>query len=325
MMKNKKKYKTVLFISFFLSAMNTLHADILLNAGTFLHFSKKKTIPIDNNKIKQEPMLENFFYPGISTGLDFPFQPNSVGIITHLNIVWGVKQIRLNQYNIQNYEYNFIDENGEPRSTINTCMYGGIVRSCTGTPVGSSYGRLVDYNLQEKVSQYLNEHPEGVLTEVYDLVIHSSVLMKYATPVNIPGNNPILKNISLVLSYINPYVAAGFSTMMINRKFVKPGDEIILALSKENGMPVCTFSNSNCRNEIFGKDQSPDPDFFLTIGTGLNIAPPIMKILDIQNVLTVEFLYHFGLSPDDTNKPYDDIYDITHRGYSIRISMGLVI
>ncbi len=276
-------------------------ATIILNSGFLGHINSKKTTVVTdrNERIVAQP--ENKFYMGGVGGLDVPFQPNSFGLISTLGLVFGSQQIAVNQYNIENYEYSIKQADGVERNTI------------------KSKGNLEDFNLQEKVGRYMRENPGDYLTEASDLILISSLLFRYATPVSIPAKGRAWEITSKVLGIANPYIAGGFTMITITRK-VELNQEILEAITKEHGTSILRDGE-----EIVGKDPAPDLDFYLSFGGGFNIAVPQAKLFGTQTTLTLEFLYHISISPDDQQKPYDDAYIISQNGMSFRIASGIAL
>ena len=277
------------------------YAAIILNQGFMTTFNQKSTIAVDNKANKILLKDENFAYPGFMLGLDVPFMPNSIGLVSTIGMGFGSKKIRLNQYNIETYEYRIKQADGNTRNTINTD------------------GNLLDKNLQEKISNHMKDNGGDYITETTELVIVSSVLFRYSFPVEMPFKQRPFEITSMVLNYINPYIAAGFSNIIIDRK-LKLNSDISQAITDEHGAAIIKDGE-----EIQGKDPSPDPDFYLTWGFGFNVVVPQLKFLGTQIVFTLEATFHYSLSPGDQDRPFDDAYIMGQGGQTLRFAVGTLL
>ena len=284
-----------------ISGNEMVPAAVLLNQG-FLFSANAKSVTAVNNKGEKFPQADEVLhYPGLAFGLDVPVMPNSFGIVSFLGISFGSQLLNLNQYNIENYEYTITKADGTSSNVISTA------------------GNLKDFNLQEKVGRYMRDNPGNYPTRVHDIVLQAALLFRYSFPVEIPSSNRFVNACSRVLSVINPYIAAGFSNIIINRR-LDLNESILNAIKAEHGA-VVTGKNEY----IAGVDPAPDPDFYLTGGVGLNLMFPQLKPFGNQAVITIEVLWHFGLSPDDMQKPYDDQYVISQNGLTVRLATGIVL
>ena len=305
---------TYIFLSIIIGNC-TLVGQTYLNSGIFLHWNNKSTTAVETGGKKTPLPNENYFYPGISTGLEFPIKPNSVGLVMSVGVVWSSKNIMLNKYNIGNYDYTIKNFKGQNSRVIQT--------------EGPSNGGLVDFNLHEQIQGYMNTNPGDYEVIATDIIIIANTLFKYTFPVNLGSDNKVFKKISTGLRYINPYFLGGFSNVIINRSLTMNAqiESYIEGVHGAKLINECVIDSSGTEicEEIVGKDPAPDPDFYLTYGFGFNIIIPQLKPLGNQLVFTLELLFQYNLAPDDGNKPFDDSYLYKQNGLTFRFATGIIL
>jgi len=152
----------------------------------------------------------------------------------------------------------------------------------------------------------------------------ANVLFTYSIPVKIPFKHKVWKITSLILSYMNPYIGVGFSLVIFNRT-LELNNEIYNSIVTDHGASITEACVGDTCEIVEGIDSTPDNDFYLTFSAGMNITIPYLKLLGTQIVFTFEVLFHRNLSPDDTNKPFDDSYRYYQKGLTFQFGTGIVI
>lgn len=297
---NKSMPSVVFFWAAFFSSQ-VYGYDVLLNSGFILHNNTRESTAIHVNEPKTPLPEQSFSYPGFAAGFELPFVQGGFAVSGFLGVGFAENQVALSRHTIQGYEYRIKKSDGSLVNTINTP------------------GVLQDFNLQEKVERHLRENDSTIFTTTRDVLIHATVLFKYSVPVNYDSSGSFLRYMSLTMNYLNPYIAGGFSNLMLNRKVALP-QEIKNAIEAEHGNSILSSGEA-----ITGKDPSPDPDFYLSWGLGMNIKIPQLKFFEVQTILTLEFLWHRSLSPDDMNSAYDDAYSYKQGGSTFRVATGILL